>query len=213
MIGAALVPVGVIIVLLLLQSEGGLFKAVTFVGGQILVRLAQGIAFGSLLSYSAVEHNKSNAATLVSTLVLVAGILLWITAIKQLSKAEDPDAPQPQWMTMFNSISAGKVFLVSVLWMIVAAKEWIFTLGALGIIREGDLPNSKSVLAFLIFIIGAESLVLAPILLAGLAPKQSFRILEISNQWLERNNRRIVTAVSVIFGTYFIFKGIKDLLG
>src|SRR4051812_12119255 len=106
MIGAALVPVGVVIVLLLLTTKGGLLKAIAFVGGQIMVRLTQGYAFGSLLRYSAMEQNHNNAATLVSTLALVAGILLWITAIKQLSKEEDPDAPPPKWMAMFSSISA-----------------------------------------------------------------------------------------------------------
>jgi hypothetical protein len=213
MIGAAVVPVWVIIVLLLLRSEGGLFKAVAFISGQTLVRLAQGFVFGALLRRSAVEQNANAASAIVSTLVLVAGILLSITAVKLLSKEEDPDAPPPRWMAMADSISAVKTFLFSVLWMTVAGKQWLFTLGALGIIREGNLPNAKSTLAFLIFVIGAQSLVLAPILVSTLAPKHSSHLLEISSQWMERNNRRVMIVVSAVFGTYFIHKGITELLG
>ena len=213
MFGAALVPVWVIIVFLFLRREGGLFKAVAFVSGLILVRLTQGFVFGWLLSHSELERNESNASTIVSTLFLVAGILLWVTAIKLLLKEEDPDAPPPRWLAMFNSISAGKAFLLSLMWMTVAGKQWIFTLGALSIIRAGNLPIPKSILAFLFFVIGAQSLMLAPILAAGLAPKQSSHLLETSGQWMERHNQRIMIAVSAAFGAYFIYQGTTGLLG
>src|SRR4051794_19936786 len=98
MFGAAIVPVWVIIVFLFLRREGGLFKAVAFVSGPILVRLTQGFVFGWLLAHSELERNESNASAIVNTLLLVAGILLWVTAIKLLLKEEDPDAPPPRWM-------------------------------------------------------------------------------------------------------------------
>lgn len=212
-IGAAVVPVWIIIVLLLLRSEGGLLKASMFVGGQILVRLAQGFIFGSVLTASHDAQTEQGAHAIVSTLILVVGILLWITAIKKWFQEPDADEPPPKWMTMFNSISALKAFGFSLLLMLVAAKQWIFTLGALSVIREANLQNPDNVIAFLVFVLGAQSLVLIPILMSAVAPKQSGHLLEASSQWLERNNRMIVIVVSVIFGAYFIFKGITGLLG
>jgi hypothetical protein len=212
-IGAAVVPVWIIIVLLLLRGEGGLLKASAFVGGQILVRLAQGFVFGYVLAASHDAQTEQGAHAIVSTLILVVGILLWITAVKKWLNEPDADEPPPKWMTMFNSVSAGKAFVLSLALMLIAAKQWIFTLGALSIIREADLPRPDNAIAFLVFVLGAQFLVLIPILFSAVAPNQSKHFLEASSQWLERNNRMVVIVVSVIFGAYFIFKGITGLLG
>lgn len=213
MIGAMMAPAWVIIVLLLLRGEGGLVKAGAMLGGQLVVRTVQGLVFGVLLSSSSAAAKDDGPAIIVSTLILVAGILLWVTAIKKWFKEEDPDAPPPKWMAMFSSISAVKVFGFSILLMTVAAKQWIFTLGALGVIREAELGVPENVIAYVIFVAGAQLLVLVPIVISAVAPKQAGPLLDGISQWLERNNRMIVIAVSVIFGTYFIFKGIMGLLG
>ncbi|MCC7160883.1 MAG: GAP family protein [Anaerolineae bacterium] len=213
MLGAALVPVWTIIVLLLLKSEGGLLKAVAFVSGQILVRLTQGLAFGLVFGSSEAASTEQGAAIIVSTLLLVLGILLLITAFLKWRKQEDPDAPPPKWMTMFSSVSAGRAFLLSIGLMLVAAKQWVFTLGALGVIREAELERPENIIAYLIFVFGAQLLVLVPIVITAVAPRQASHLLAAGSDWLERNNRTIVVAVSVVFGAYFIFKGISGLLG
>lgn len=45
-LGATLVPLYPIVVLLLLQSQGGLRKAIAFVSGATAIRLVQGVFFG-----------------------------------------------------------------------------------------------------------------------------------------------------------------------
>ncbi len=209
MIGAAVVPVWITLVLLLLRSPGGLTKALAFVSGQILVRLAQGLVFRCASSSSTGAQTEERVHIVVSTLFLVGGVLLWITALKKWFEDEDPDAPPPKWMAMLNSISPLKAFGGSMLLMAVAAKQWIFTFGALGVIREAELPNLNSSVAFLVFILGAQSLILIPIGVYAVAPQRAPHLLELSIQWLERNNRIIVILVSIAFGTYFISRGIK----
>ena len=49
MVDAAVAPVSIII-LLLLRNQGGLLKGVAFAGGAIVLRLAQGIVFGSIFT-------------------------------------------------------------------------------------------------------------------------------------------------------------------
>lgn len=212
-IGAAVVPVWIIIVLLLLRGESGLFKALAFVGGQILVRLTQGFLFGNVLAASPDAQTEQGAHAITSILLLLIGILLWITATLKGLKQEDPDAPPPKWLKMFDSISVAKAFGLSMALMLVAVKQWVFTLGVLGVISEANLETPNNVIAFLIFVLGAQSLVFIPIALTAVAPKQSAHLLEASSQWLERNNRMIVIVVSVIFGTYFVWQGIAGLLG
>jgi hypothetical protein len=211
-IGAAVVPVWIIIVLLLLRSEGGLFKALAFVSGQILVRLAQGFLFGNVLAASPDAQTEQGAHAITSILLLLIGILLLITAALKGLKQEDPDAPPPKWMKMFDSISVAKAFGLSIALMLVAVKQWVFTLGVLGVITEANLDGQGSIVAYLVFVLGAQSLVLVPIALAAVTPKRSAQLLETGSQWLERHNRKIVIGVSVVFGTYFVWQGITGLL-
>lgn len=45
MVGATIVPLYPVVILLLLQSEGGLRKAIAFISGGVAMRLAQGVLF------------------------------------------------------------------------------------------------------------------------------------------------------------------------
>jgi hypothetical protein len=211
MIGAAVVPVWITLVLLLLRSQGGLFKATAFVSGQILVRLIQGLVFGSALKSSAAAHTQTGASRIVAALLLAAGIFLWMTALTQWAKKEAA-VPLSKWMLRSQSVSTRKAFLFSVLLMVTATKQWLFTLSALGVIREANLTRPLNIIVFLVFVLGAHSLLLTPIVIYAAAPKQSSRFLEASSQWLERHNRTIVIVVSLVFGAFFIFKGIRGLV-
>jgi hypothetical protein len=69
------------------------------------------------------------------------------------------------------------------------------------------------VLAYLLFVVAAQSLVLAPIIVSVVAPTQAAKMLDAMQGWLERNNRVIVTAVLSIFGLWLLWKGIAGLIG
>jgi hypothetical protein len=146
-VGATAVPFYPIVVLVLLQGQGELIKALAFVTGNIAVRLAQGILFGIILGVALAANSEDGQRLGVSTLLLFVGILLLITAVKKWQKAEDPDAPPPQ------------------------------------------------------------SLVLTPFLACAVAPQQAARPLKAAQSWLERRNRVIVIAVSLVFGVWFSYKG------
>jgi len=92
-------------------------------------------------------------------------------------------------------------------------QQWVFTLSAIAVIEEAQVSPAANVLAFLFFGLLAQSLVLAPILVSAAAPTQSAKLLDAAQSWLERHNRVIVIAVSLIFGLWFLWKGISGLLG
>ncbi len=212
-IGSAVVPVFIIIVLLLLRGEGGLAKAAAFVGGMTVVRLIQGVLFGLVFSNTetgTADADKSGLIT--SVLLLVIAILMLVTAGRLLLKEEDPDAPPPKWMNMIKTMTPVKAFGIGAVWLLIGAKHWVFILGALGVINEGNLGTASSVTAFLLFVIGAESLLLIPILFYVIAKDQSASVLERAGTWLEVHNRVIVISVSLIFGAFFMWKSLSGLL-
>ncbi len=136
-----------------------------------------------------------------------------ITAVKEWRKEEDPDAPPPKWMAMFSGLSTRKAFGFGALLMAISVKQWVFTLSALAIIEVGALGLGGGVLAFLLFVVLAQSLVVAPIIAYDVALTSSARLLDAAQGWLERNNRIIVISVSLVFGVWFVWRGVSGLLG
>lgn len=136
-----------------------------------------------------------------------------ITAAKKWRKEANPDEPPPKWMATLSGLSTLRAFGMGALLMALAIKQWVFTLSAIAVIEEAQVSPAANVLAFLFFGLLAQSLVLAPILVSAAAPTQSAKLLDAAQSWLERHNRVIVIAVSLIFGLWFLWKGISGLLG
>jgi hypothetical protein len=212
-VAAAVVPLYSVAVLLLLQSEGGLLKASAFVSGGVIVRLAQGILFGLVIGAACKENAEPGPKLVVSTLLLIVGILLFVTALKQWQKQDDPDAPTPQWMSAISGLSAFGAVGAGALFPLIAVKQWVFTLSAIGIIGEAGLSGKASVSVYLLFVLAAQTFALAPILAYAVAPHWAAKPLEATRAWLERNNRAIVIVMSLIIGAWFLFKGLTGLIG
>jgi hypothetical protein len=210
-IGSALVPLQVMMIILLLNSsKQGLAKAILLVSGMTAVRLLQGVIFGLILSPSSGET--SGKSPVVSTLLTVLGVLLLITAYKQWRNEDDPDGPPPKWMVMLDTLTPLKAFGMGAGLVLISGKFWVFTLSAIGVIEEAQLGQPSSTVSYLLFILLAESLLLLAILIRVLIPERSKSILEAISAWLTRYNRPIVMAVSLVFGLLFLFQGVSGLL-
>ena len=210
-LGSAIVPLQIIIVILILTGKDrGPLKAILFVLGMTLARLAQGVLFG--LAFTGGSGDPADAATGVpwvkSTALVLLGILLLSTAYKQWAKEPDPDAPPPKWMAIFDNLSLFRALLFGAGLILIAAKLWVFTLSALSIIGEAQLGQPDSTIAFLWYILLAQSLLIIPILISLLLPSKAGQWLGATNAWLEKNNRVIVIIVSLIFGLLFLYQGV-----
>lgn len=105
-IGSALVPVQIIMVILMLTSaRQGPLKAIAFVTGMTLVRIAQGILFGLVLTGGDSAESADKSGWVKAALLLVLGILLLVNAYRTYAKVPDSDAPPPKWLTMLERVS------------------------------------------------------------------------------------------------------------
>jgi hypothetical protein len=211
-VGAAVVPLYSITVLLLLQSEGGLLKASAFVADGVTARFVQGVLFGLVIGAACKASPEPGPRLIVSTLLLLVGILLSVTALKQWRQQDDPDAPTPWWMSAIGGLSALKAAGAGALFPVIAVKQWVFTLSAIGVIGEFGPGGAADVGAYLFFVLATQTLVLVPILAFALAPHRAAKPLQATQAWLERNNRAIVMVMSLVFGVWFLFKGITELI-
>ena len=213
-IGSAVVPLQIIVVTLLLTSERrGPLKAIAFVLGMTLARLAQGVLFGLVLTGGSGDPaDASNTSVVKATALTILGILLLLTAYKKWAKEPDPDAPPPKWLAMLESITPAKALLFGAGFVLIAPKLWVFILGAISAIGEAQLGQPASTRTFLLFILLAQSLLLIPILIRLLMPQRAKSLLASLADWMKRYNDPIVIAISLIFGAVFLYQGISAFL-
>jgi hypothetical protein len=207
-IGAAVMPLWLIMALLLLPGEGGLGKAAAFAAGAAAMRLLQGVLFGMV--FSGVPAGDGRGA-LVSTLLLVLGLLLLSVAYRKWRKEEDPDE-SPKWMSKLSGMSLPKAFGAGALLMLIAMKHWVFTLSAIGVIEAAQPGLATAVLAYLGFVLLAQVLLLLPIAAYALAPAPTGKLLSTADRFLQRHNRTISIAISLIFGAWFLWQGVTGML-
>lgn len=213
-IGSAVVPLQIIIGLLLLKSpQQGPLKAVAYVSGMTITRIFQGLLFGVVLSRSGALAGESDGkGPIISTLLLVLGILLLIAAYKKWRREDDPDDASPKGLAKIDGLTPLKALGIGLGLPLIAAKLWVFTLSALATIAAAQLSQPSSAIAYLLFILLAESLLLLPIVIRLVIPEQSKVVLTDLSDWLTRNSRPITITVSLVFGLLFLHSGISGLL-
>lgn len=213
-IGSAVVPLQIIIGLLLLKSPAqGLSKAIAYVAGMTTTRLLQGLIFGLILSESSALTEESKGKNpVISTLLLVLGILLLIAAYKKWQREDDPDDSPPKRLVMIDSLTSLKAFGFGLGVPLISAKLWVFTLSALATIAAAQLDQLSSAIVYLLFILLAESLLLLPIVARIIFPERSKYLLSELSAWLSKYSRPIAIVVSLVFGLFFLQSGIRGLL-
>jgi len=209
-IGAAAVPVVMVITLLLLNSPAGVPAATLWVAGTITIRLLQGLVFGAVIP--APEGSADDPAPIASLVLLVLSIVLLTTAVKKIIGASDPDdaSEPPRWMTAFDSVSPGRAFVYGAVLPLIAVKQWVFTLGAISILEEGELDRGVGIAAYVGFVLVVTAPSIVFVALAALFPARSARTLEAARSWLVARNDQILIVLGLVFGVFF---GVRALDG
>jgi hypothetical protein len=213
-IGAMMAPIYAIIVLLLLNGDRGLLKASLFVTGAVAVRLVQGVIFGMVFGPAAEAESAAGLALIGPTLLTVLGILLLVMGVKKWRKEstdEDGNEP-PKWMDTLTDMTPLRALGTGALLMVLSVKQWAFTLTAIGLLQEARLGVAAGVSVYLLYTLVSQLLALPAVLAIAFAPEKSTAPLNAALSWLQRHNRVIMVVVSLVFGVYFLYKGISGLL-
>jgi divalent metal cation (Fe/Co/Zn/Cd) transporter len=153
---------------------------------------------------------QSGAGPVVSTILLMAGILLLAAALRQFLTGEDADAPPPRWLAVAAAMKPRTAFGFGMLLVALGGKWWLFTLGAVAAIADADLGHLQSAVDYLVFVALAELPVLLIVVGSALAPQRSAPVLDAISTWLEEHNHGIVIAACLVFGVWFVVKALND---
>lgn len=208
-IGSVMMPTWVLLVLVLLRKGRRPVEAIAFVSGIVVVKLLQGLIFGTIFGAYDVNHHRSEIeAIIVATLLIVVGLLMWMAALKLFIQGDDPDGPPPAWTRMVSAITPLKAFGLGTALVTTSSRSWLFTLAAIGIITRADLGPALSILAFLIYIVGTITLVVTPIILSIHSPGR----FSAAAYWLQKHDRVVMIVASLVVGAFFLWSGASSLL-
>jgi hypothetical protein len=210
-VAAAVLPLEVAITLFWLRDRNGLPRATGFVSGRAFVQLCQGLLVGYGLKAADDAVGRRGAERIASALLVIVGVV-WLLLVAVTCFRRSPASDfAPRWMAALRGVSALTAFGIGGLIMAISVKQWVFFFSAIAMIDNADLDRTATVLLYLCFVVASQALILAPLFVALIAPASATRVLTALQAWLARNKRAVTVALSLVFGVWFVWKGIAGL--
>lgn len=213
MLGSAILPSWISLIVLLLRSPRGTTKALSFVSAVTAVRLLQGLGAGEVLRKAAGLVHGLDVVHLIPAMVLLAGVILIVVGIHGLIRGGRRADQPPRWYGLLREAGALKCGAAGAVLILISPRQWVLTLAAVGVIRDSNLSVAQEVVTFLIFTAGAESLILAPIAWGLINRDRPHKHLAHHGPWFRRGRRWLAGVGSILVGAYFLWRGIAALFG
>jgi len=206
---AAITPAMLVVVVFLLSLDRGSMRAGMFMAGRLLA-YAGWCTVLFIFTDRVFNLTLDGPPTFNLLLKTILGLLLIAMAIKIALGGNDPEALPSKIVDMFTELSFIQLFGLGVLVSLFQVRHILLMfVGVTEIILSG-LSIAEMVLAtlILIFMINASQLILIGVYL--FLSDRADTLFQSIDAWLNQNNRRIATIVSLI-GVYLLWDGIRGL--
>jgi cadmium resistance protein CadD (predicted permease) len=213
-VATAITPGRILALILLFHTPRAVFTSLAFVGGMTTNMLIEGLAFALIFSITGNFDvvGAEGPPAIMAILFIVIGILMLVGAAKVIFQEEDEDKAPPKWLAEIEAFTPGKAYKLGLSWLFVSPKQWIFTLTAVGVIFAANLEPLASLANYLIYILIALSLFFLLILVYVFLGERSQALMDRLFKWLKKNAMTILTLVFIVFGLYFLVKGLIGLV-
>jgi hypothetical protein len=208
---AAISPIGVSIVVLLLSTRRGLAKAVVYLGSSVFAFFVWGLIFLTLsFRLTSVEDSAPDAASLLLQAFL--GIIFLVLAIRSYLTEPDPDAPPPKWKSALDKMGLGTVVAISLLMGFTNLRFLILIMvGADSIILLQPSP-AQAVFGLLLLILAVLWPQLIPLGVYLAAGETGEKALAAMDRWLVTNTRPVNTIIFGLVGVILLLGSLLDSL-
>jgi hypothetical protein len=205
-VGTAVVPSLVILVILLLESNQGLFKAGAFVGGMVIWRLFLVTIFVYYAYLFEILFTLHIPERIHFAILSLLGIILLIVSFNVQRKKDLSSNKFLNVTEIADRINPPLAFILGAVLMATGTKHYIFMLDALHSLEISGVSGSQWTFAIILFILAAELLVLLPILIYLLVPARSEAILGSFKYFLDKYSPTIVVIFCTILGCFFLWR-------
>lgn len=210
-VAGLVLPSFLIAEVLLLRSEGGRAKTVAFVSGFVVTKLAQGLVFGILLSGANRGAPHAISSTISGTVLVIAGIIFYAMAAEAIFLHGAAGEGITRLFGAMDTVTSWRAFGIGIAAVLTSMRLWVFTLGAVAVIQEGDLSRLPASLTFVAFVV----LSLAPMIVIAIIPfvatGRPDAVPGALHAWLAREHRWILAGLGLVLGTALLLLGLGKL--
>ena len=211
-VGVAISPTSIVIVILILLTQGARSKGILFLVGWLS---AMGLVAGIIIYLTNLGRRVEifDRGITISPIILVAvGLLLMIFGVlewrSRAGPGDEDEEEMPGWMRLTDSVTPAKALGLGGYLSVGFPKNLMLVVGAAVVIADANLSAGNTTIALVIFIILASLGIGIPIgsYLAG-GDAATTRL----NRWkvaLLANDTAIVAVMLLVFGAYILGKGI-----
>lgn len=211
-IGAALSPIPIIAVILMLTTPRGKVTGLAFMVGW-LVGLSGATAIVVLVANGA-DEDGSTAAGGAHIVTLVIGLLFLALAVKQWRSRPKPGAePElPKWMAGLDGFGPAKCVGLGLAFSALNPKNLAMAVSAGVALAETGAGAGETVLGAAIFVVIGSLTVAGPVLGSLVAPARMAPLLATGKQWMAAHNATIMFVLFLFLGATRTGEGLAGLL-
>lgn len=212
-IAASLQPPQVIALVILMGTKRGAANGWAYFAGMAAFRLTLGAIFWVLISTveETIEVAGGRFDVFVGAVLTVLGFLLLVYALRQGLTARNPDEAAMSWMEKLQAARPTQSALAGIAFLALDPKDWLVDISAVDLIAAADLRGWDSLLAYLVYVLLAQSVLLIPLIMALASPLKAQESLEGLKSWLQRHERGIMVLFAAFFGCFFMYSGLARL--
>jgi threonine/homoserine/homoserine lactone efflux protein len=204
-VAVAVFPIPIIAVVLMVGSDRGRVKGLTFVLAWCVgLAVVGGIALA--LAEGADAGDGDEPATWVAVLLLAGGLVLFAAAVSQWRgrPRADEEMPMPGWMRTIEDFTATKAGASGFALSALNPKNALLVVAAAVEIAAFDLPASQEITVLLAWVLIASFGVLTPLVLALAVGDRSQAPLDSLRAWMARHSGAIMAALFLVIGAKLI---------
>lgn len=202
-------PVSVVTVIVLLTMPPGRMRGIAFVLGWLLaigVIAAVVVVFAHGQDFSSHKTTPSRAASCAEIAVGLVAVLAAGRALRR-GRQGAPSSGAPKWLSRLDRTNWLLAVVVGAFML-----TYSLTIATAAEILKANVSAVDEVLAFVVFAVASSITVVAPIVVALIAPERADQRLAAWRHWLLGNSRVIGLVALVVIGVALIVRGAHDLI-
>jgi hypothetical protein len=202
-IGGSIAPPLLLLIILFLGSQRPLPNASALALGYFTTCAVIGLS--GLLLFGGAESTVAAVGRIISATV---GALLIVLGLRSLLDSSDLDASPPRWMESINSMSPPRAFGFGMALFPLQVKNLAIFVACLNLIIASSLTPQGSIVAHMLVLVIFAIPVLVLIGLYTAVPQRASTMLGSLQAWMGRNKRAITVALCLVFGAFFLLRGL-----
>ncbi|RAG85568.1 GAP family protein [Streptacidiphilus pinicola] len=201
-------PVPIVVFILLLAGERGLFQGLVFTLAWLasivaVLALTVGLTGGKPL----LPHSSPSTAAIAVKLAVGVG-LIFVGERKRRRRHRSPDTHRtPAWMARLETASAWTVAGISVI-----VQPMALVAAGAAVVTEAHVSSLSSYLLLFYFCVLSTASLLTMELWSAFAPERAGHLLHGLRTWIERHQDQAIIVLSLLLGLWLVGKSIDQLV-